>query len=64
VQLEGPHAMSDNKDPQLGPGQQRFQARCREPVSGRHHDISVNYDPDTGRLGTIKFGSGKQRKGK
>jgi len=57
--LDGPKAMSDNLDPQLGPDQVRYQATFKDGMTGKPVKISINYDPDTGQFGTIKLASGK-----
>jgi hypothetical protein len=55
--VDGPQAMSSNQDPQLGPNQQRYYAHFKETMTGLDRHVSVNYDPDTGQFGTIKFSS-------
>jgi len=59
VDLEGPHALAQ-EDPLLlnSPHARRYQARFRD-FTGKIEEISVNYDPDTDRFGTIKPASGK-----
>jgi hypothetical protein len=59
VYLEGPKKMTE-VDPQLqnSPTARRYQARFRD-FEGKIIEISVNYDLDTDRFGTIKWASGK-----
>lgn len=55
--VDGPHEMSDNLDDQLGPNQKRFYVHFKEEFTGLDRHVSVNWDPDTGLYGTIKFSS-------
>ncbi|PSL51973.1 hypothetical protein B0I31_11649 [Saccharothrix carnea] len=55
--VDGPHEMSDNLDDQLGPNQKRFYVHFTEEFTGLDRHVSVNWDPDTGLYGTIKFSS-------
>ncbi|MFI9815854.1 hypothetical protein [Saccharothrix variisporea] len=55
--VDGPHEMSDNLDPQLGPDQKRYYVHFKEEFTGLDRHVSVNWDPDTGQYGTIKFSS-------
>lgn len=57
--LEGPRKMA-NPEPGLGPNQVRYQAAFKDYKEDTI-EISVNYDPDTGLFGIIKFASGRER---
>jgi len=46
---------ADNHDHNLGPLQQRYQLAYLEDFTGDVRRVSVNYDPETGRFGIVKF---------
>jgi hypothetical protein len=58
VDLSRPHHIA-NPDPNLGPGQVRYQATFADPINGDRINISVNYDPDAELFGIIKEAGGK-----
>lgn len=58
IDLQGPYTIA-RQDPNLGPYQVRYQARFFDTFAATSVDISVNYDPDTGLFGIIKFAGGR-----
>jgi hypothetical protein len=58
IDLQGPFTIA-NRDSNLGSHQVRYQARFFDTFAATSVDISVNYDPDTGLFGIIKFASGR-----
>ncbi len=56
--LSAPHEVA-NRDPALGSDQVRYQATFVNEVTGETIEVSINYDPTTGRFGTIKPASGR-----
>ncbi|MET3426470.1 hypothetical protein BJ973_005682 [Actinoplanes tereljensis] len=63
VGVDGPHKMSSNKDPSIGANQQRYYLTYKEDFTGMTRQVSVNFDPDSGQFGVIKFSSNDPSQG-